>query len=199
MSATQRSPPYEKVILSRETSGSWSSRLSPSRGSAERRAGSSRRPARRAGRVGRKGAPFLKDSLCTLGGRRGFGPLDPQPLRAGELDAALVQDPEEGEVDRLLAVHIEVEVGREDGIDDLEVEAPAAETAEAFQVGALEADLLLALDDRAGETGHLLQLLGRGAVGDGEGQGDGPALHPPEVPDPAFQQIAVAEDQLLAG
>src|SRR6185295_3885204 len=69
------------------------------------------------------------------------------PLRGiGEADPLLLEGPQEAEVDRLLAIQEDVLIGRQDPVDRLEIEPGGAE---ALEVGALEAGVVLPLDELA--------------------------------------------------
>src|SRR6056297_1379419 len=115
--------------------------------------------------------------------------------REGELDALGLESLVDGEVDRLLDVHVEGVVRVQHVVDDLEVEAVRSV---ALEVGPVEADRVLGLDALAQDLRNALQLLARRLVDDAEAEDDAALSHASVVADPAAQQVGVREDELLS-
>src|SRR5690606_11888780 len=142
----------------------------------------------RGGRAGAGGRARLRD--------RGVVRFDADRTGGdGELEPLLGEQVHDREVDALLHVHVQREVGRQHVVDELELQPVFAEGG---QVAAVEARVFLGADDRVHRLDHRVRLRARDAVGQPEAEDDAPVRHPAEVVNEMAEQIRVRDDELFA-
>ena len=106
----------------------------------------------------------------------------------GKLNARFLKLPENGEIDGLLDVHVDVVIGRVNPVDNFKIKGVGAVR---FEMGPVETHLFLGFDNFAKHHGNRFELLYRCLVKDPDGE-DHPAFnHAFVVADTAGEQIRI--------